>query len=215
MHAFLYSGSSMTDLGTLGGTSSFARAINDSSQTVGWATNLAGDRRAFLYENGTMSDLGTLGGSRSEARYINASGQVVGFATNSINRRRAFLYENGGMVDLGTLGGMESEGRAINDQGDIVGWANDSNGIRQGFLYQNGNMIDLCGLVDCIAMGWDTLELPYDINENGDIVGRGIMDGKFRAFLITASPVPVPAAVWLFASGLLGLAAVARRRRTA
>ena len=32
---------------------------------------------------------------------------------------------------------------------------------------------------------------------------------------ITTSPVPVPAAVWLFGSGLLGLVGVARRRKTA
>lgn len=33
----------------------------------------------------------------------------------------------------------------------------------------------------------------------------------FSGWLFTASPVPVPAAVWLFASGLLGLVAFARR----
>ena len=34
-----------------------------------------------------------------------------------------------------------------------------------------------------------------------------------RLSVVTASTVPVPAAVWLFASGLLGLVAVARRRK--
>lgn len=33
--------------------------------------------------------------------------------------------------------------------------------------------------------------------------------------LVTVNPVPVPAAVWLFASGMLGLAGVARRQRMA
>ena len=32
---------------------------------------------------------------------------------------------------------------------------------------------------------------------------------------VTLTPVPVPAAVWLFGSGLLGLAGVARRKKTA
>jgi hypothetical protein len=31
-------------------------------------------------------------------------------------------------------------------------------------------------------------------------------------FTLTLTPVPVPAALWLFGSGVIGLAAVARRR---
>lgn len=34
-------------------------------------------------------------------------------------------------------------------------------------------------------------------------------------WLFTATPVPVPAAVWLFGSGLIGLACIARRRKAA
>jgi probable HAF family extracellular repeat protein len=50
---------SIVDLGTLGGASSNATGINDSSQVVGWA-NPAGStaRHAFLYSGGVMSDLG-------------------------------------------------------------------------------------------------------------------------------------------------------------
>lgn len=37
--------------------------------------------------------------------------------------------------------------------------------------------------------------------------------GKFDNVTVTATVIPVPAAVWLFGSGLLGLVGVARRRR--
>jgi len=52
----------MTDLGTLGGTESLARGINDSGQVVGYSATASGHWYAFLYYGGTMADLGTLGG---------------------------------------------------------------------------------------------------------------------------------------------------------
>ena len=83
------------DLGTLGGSRSYASAINDSGQVVG-SSNLAGDQnnRAFLYKDGKMTDLGTLGGTSSEAKGINISGQVVGWSDNSSGQRRGFLYDS-------------------------------------------------------------------------------------------------------------------------
>ena len=57
----------MVDLGTLGGTSSAARAINNLGQVTGWSY-LAGNSiwRAFRWAPwGPMVDLGTLGGDYS------------------------------------------------------------------------------------------------------------------------------------------------------
>lgn len=50
------------------------------------------------------------------------------------------------------------------------------------------------------------------------IRGYGMIDGAFPGFNANfdfVAPVPVPAAVWLFGSGLVGLVGVARRRRKA
>ena len=50
------------------------------------------------------------------------------------------------------------------------------------------------------------------------IRGLSMIDGAFVGFNANfdfVAPVPVPAAVWLFGSGLLGLVGVARRRKTA
>lgn len=59
---------------------------------------------------------------------------------------------------------------------------------------------DVC--IDAVTLlDADTLSVSLHVTEPGD---------WFR--VVTASPVPVPAAVWLFGSGLLGLVAVARRR---
>ena len=76
-------GSGTQDLGTLGGTSSWAYAINESGQVAGASLTSTGDRHAFLWTPGEgMRDLGTLGGgSSSTARGVNDLGQVVGEAT--------------------------------------------------------------------------------------------------------------------------------------
>jgi probable HAF family extracellular repeat protein len=54
-HAFLYSGGSMTDLGTMGSIDIAARGINNKGQVVGGS-----DYGAFIYSGGTMTNLNTL-----------------------------------------------------------------------------------------------------------------------------------------------------------
>src|SRR5262245_62230329 len=73
---------SITDLGTLGGTSSQAFALNNVGQVVGYAQTARDEAaHAFVYDNGTMIDLGTLGGPSSAAVAINDSGLVAGSAS--------------------------------------------------------------------------------------------------------------------------------------
>ena len=59
----------------------------------------------------------------------------------------------------------------------------------------------------------------YSTDWDGDgIRGAGMINGPFPGFNANfdmSAPVPVPAAVWLFGSGLVGLVGVARRRKKA
>jgi probable HAF family extracellular repeat protein len=82
----------MVDIGTLGGPSSAAYAINNAGQIVE-SSDIAGTvaNHAFLWTRGSgMLDLGTLGGSASWALGVNDAGQVVGESIVASASRHAF-----------------------------------------------------------------------------------------------------------------------------
>ncbi len=157
-HAFLYQvwpgygpKNPMTDLGTLGGVSSYGMAINMSNHVVGYSMlNTSYNAvHAFLYDGGSMIDLGSLtpnvpGFDYSVALGINNSVQVVGYSyvANGNNVKQAAFVVYGNMlhmtmVNLNDLiaGPTASqywvfEATAINDQGQIAACAyRDSDGL--------------------------------------------------------------------------------------
>lgn len=170
-HAFQYSAGHMTDLSTLGGTYSDARAINSNGDVAGFSTLSGTDvfapYDAFLYSNGHMKDLGTLGGSSSHAYGINSLGDVVGDSYTASSQDDAFLYSGGKMTDLGTLGGFPSSANGINNSRQVVGSSETSNtasGTMHAFLWSNGRLTDLG------TLGGST-SIAYAINNVGQIVG--------------------------------------------
>lgn len=128
-HAFYYANGAMHDLGTLGGISSSASAINDLDQIVGTSgtTNFY-VWHAFLFKSGAMRDLGALMvDGYSDAFDINGLGQVVGSA-EVVGGTHGFLYEGGSLLDLNSLidpasGWTIDDARGINDAGQIAGHA--------------------------------------------------------------------------------------------
>ena len=114
---FRWKAGAVSTLGTLGGSTSIAKAISEEGKVVGWSTKSAGNTHAFVWRSGVMTDLRTLGGSYSAAFGINGLGQIVGESQPSSGAPlHAFLWQNGVMSDVGT-----GSARGINGSGWIVG----------------------------------------------------------------------------------------------
>jgi probable HAF family extracellular repeat protein/predicted outer membrane repeat protein len=163
------------DLGTLGGDSSRAYALNDPGQVVGISATAGQVHHAFLWDRtGGMLDLGMLsGGGHSLAFSINDHGQVVGRSGRYDSR--AFIWDKDtGMTDLGMLlGGGYSEAYGINNSSQVVGVWED-----HAFLWHSETgMLDLGLLVsgDSIA---------YAINNVEQVVGAcQFANDLFHAFV--------------------------------
>lgn len=95
VHAVLWQGGTMTDLGIfMGGYDTWATSVNSRGEIVGLAYNTIPDPdslygygyqlRAFYWNNGVVQDLGTLGtGNDAAAGVINERGQVLGVSYTS------------------------------------------------------------------------------------------------------------------------------------
>ena len=101
----------------------------------------------------------------------------------------------------------------------------------------SGTVDDVAGTIEVDMSSWFSDHGPFDQNLGGTAVGLwnsatgdylmawtvALNDPQHPAFgsFVTwtvhgiASPVPVPAALWLFGSGLLGLVGISRRKRSA
>jgi probable HAF family extracellular repeat protein len=195
--ACIWTSTVIRDIGTLGGSRSVGRSINDSGQVAGESTiDNRNVTRAFRFtEDQGMISLGTLGGVNSSAYAINNSGQVVGesdsgpilqqrsrFTGFPLFGTHAFLWTEGvGMRDLGHLGGGTSTATAINNHGLVVGSSTVMNGAVHAFSWTHRDgMIDLNNLLPLFS-GWVLVE-ANGVNDNGQITGFGLHNGLERAF---------------------------------
>jgi hypothetical protein len=194
-------GTTPLELPTLGGKDGYADAVNPSGVNVGNSQTPRGDTHATLWApDGTVIDM----------HYPNFPGWSWGWDVNSVNwavgviawpgAQWGFLWvPHLGMLFLGALpedthGGAYS----VNDAVDIVGESFRPNLTcscpdihHVATLWQGGVPIDLnTRLVN--GTGWHLIQ-ARGINEAGQIVGIGTLNGAQRSWLLTPQ---VPASPW-------------------
>src|SRR4051795_4058184 len=190
-HAASYT---VTDLGTLGGSESFANSLNASGQVSG-ASYMLGDAdyHTFLWKpttangaSGTKTDLGTLGGSQSFGNALNASGQVTGESATIGNAAdHAFLWKpatpggaTGTMYNLGTLGGTNSHGYSLNATGQVTGDSDlTGDATSHAFLWKPATPNGTSGTMNDLGSLGGTESIGSAITASGQISGSSLTTG--------------------------------------
>jgi probable HAF family extracellular repeat protein len=167
-HAALWTRSGqVADLGTLGGTESWAFGVNDLGEVVGHSRDASGTKRAFLWTEATgMRDLGGPPGTRwCEAYDINDRSQVVG-------RCEVTRPDGSTPYEWETLGDINGSGEAASSFSTSGGHARLLRPTTAGG-YDDVDLGTLPAGVDSFAR---------DINERGEMAGGAFFGGPNWAY---------------------------------
>jgi len=206
-HAFYRSTTGeLTDIGTLGGSRSIATDINNLGAIVGTAKNSSGFSEAFFYTVGSgLQALGTLGGPTSIAQSINDNAMIVGSSTSEDFAQHAALFDLAGLpVDLAP-NWAQSGASDVNNANQVVGFVTDTpNQDFQAALFSStGGQPELLEDLIPLGSGWDVLGAAAAINNSGQILGLGVLQGSPTIFILTPVPEPSTLALLLCSSLML------------
>jgi probable HAF family extracellular repeat protein len=170
--------------GSLGGSFTLARRINDQGLIVGEAgVPGGGAAHAVVWENEIIRDVQAFATGSTYPWGLSNSGIVVGQWNPT---EAGFSWTaSGGMALMAGLDGPADIPLAVNDYGQIVGWYRRTSTDPTAFLWVNGVITDLgtLGGSQSVALG---------INNVGQVVGRSQIgaprrvNAPFHAFLWTA-----------------------------
>lgn len=196
LRAFVWEeGTGMTDIGNFTPTgSSTGQGINAAGHVAGAGTTVLGEQHAFYWDGNTMLDLGTIAaGEQSYAYSLNDANTVVGYGSLNAagSTYGAFRWTAGGGIEqLDQLFSYDTRARDINNHGDIVGssWIDGMGNSRAVLWPGGGAVVHLNDEIDP-GGGW-LLTNATGINDAGQIVGVGNLNGASRAFMLTVIPEP-------------------------
>lgn len=186
---YVWHGGLMQEIGSFGGPTSTALAVNDKGQAVGHADLADGSKHAFSFRAGVLKDLGTLGGASSWAVDVNNRGQVVGTAQQADGGERAFLYAKRQMSALPTPDGASASAASINRQGQVVGRYTLA-GQDHAFLFDGGVVHRLQDLLTNADQAVWTIASATTINDKGWILVDAHKAGDTHSTVLLLRPTP-------------------------
>jgi probable HAF family extracellular repeat protein len=173
-----------------------ATQSNKVGQVVGWVTNTVIGQLGGFWNNDAGHTVAALpplpGGNHSIAWAVNDLGQAAGESNSPDSIIRAVLWQNDAAhtpVDVGMLpGDTASLAHGVNNLGQVVGISLTGTyptfSGQRAFLWQNGAIQDLASLVDPADGLW-TVDSVVAINNAGQIVAIGTMNGRWASILLT------------------------------
>lgn len=185
--AFLWTGvGGLTDIGTLGGSWSFAMAVSADGRAVAGNSTKSDYliQHAFRWTpSDGMVDLGALDGDFSYAYSISSDGRtVVGFSGTTADGKTPHAFRwttTDGMQDLGSLGGWTTAYAVSADGGVVVGesWI-------PGSLFHAFRWTPSEGMVDLGTLPGGNASTAIGVSADGRIVvgDASDSDGGMRAF---------------------------------
>lgn len=187
---------------TMTGNTTFVGTFDWDSAT-NTLSGLQGTMNAAMYPNSMMGAVADYNLTHQLAfSYDATTGDVIAsvFKENSTDVFMGGGYATGDSYKLGAFGGSDGFTPNENVYFTLAFNANTMMGNVDQMVYG-----------DCAPTGLMAPMMTGDLCMTGHLAG-GTMGGT--PLSLSVSAVPVPAAVWLFGSGLLGLISIARRKRS-
>lgn len=216
-HAYFWHRGTLTPLPGLGGSATYANAVNRSGTVVGSSLLSSGAQHAVVWCGGEPTDLGATTGFDSMAIFISAKGTIYGFAFQGDTDSAVLEWKSGHLIDLGSFGTAGARPIAINARGDVlvqtetVTITGDQSAAGL-MLLRGGKTIP----VRVTALGHQRL-VGVGLDNQDDVVGYGQRGFLWRSGQATLFPQGVtPAAIagrWIIASNALTDRAVLLRLR--
>jgi probable HAF family extracellular repeat protein len=171
----------MSLLGSMGGASSTAVAINSLGHIVGTADTATATKHLFLLKHdGPLNPTDDIYPTTGTVVDVNDADQVLLWDGGA----NATVWQNGQTSILPglTANTYQLQPFAISNHGDVVGMTYSANRY-VAFLFHNGVTIDLNTVLPANS-GWQ-LTTARGINDAGQIVGSGMLNSGSAAFLLT------------------------------